>query len=147
MGGTVQRVDQRVRSAWPSLFNGTVPHQGLQISVNSRSGKLCGIRDRGKRLFSGAEPDQGTEHCHGARHGADGAVGRRNNRVQQREFPLAVEDLRVSHNARSIQWLIVPGQDLAHQALSFPVREFQEQSLLVIRRGGPRTRRRGGVEG
>ncbi|GLX22566.1 hypothetical protein Slala02_58690 [Streptomyces lavendulae subsp. lavendulae] len=146
----MQRVSQRVASTRPQLLHGTFPRQGLQIPVSGRCGKSRGLGDRGQGVFTRPKADQRSEHRHGASHGsahAAGAVGRGGNRLQQRELPLAVvEDPRVSHNADSIQWPIVPGQDLTHQALNFPVPEFQEVALPVYRGAGTGMASRGRVE-
>ncbi len=133
----MQRVSQRVAGAWPALVNDTLPHQGPQIPVNGRRGKSCRLGNRSQGMFTRAETGKRFEHRHGARHGAAGAVGWGGNGMQQRELPLAVvEELRVSHNADSLQWPILPGQDPAHQALNFPVLEFQERALPVYLEAG-----------
>lgn len=148
----MQRVSQRVASTRPELFHGTFPHQGLQIPVGGRRGKSRGLGDRGQGMFTRPKADQRSEHRHGSPHGsadadAVGAVGRGGKWLQQRELPLAVvEDPRVSHNANSIQWPILPGQDLAHQALNFPDLEFQERALPVYRGAGTGMASRGRVE-
>ncbi|GGY40033.1 hypothetical protein GCM10010326_37480 [Streptomyces xanthochromogenes] len=143
----MQRVDQRVRSARPPLFDGAVPQQRLQIAVDGRRRQLCGRRDRGKGLLTRAEAPQGTQYRHGARHGSAGAVGCHGSLVQQRDFPLAVADQPVSHNAHSIRQPILLNQDRDDQALIFPVREFQEQKIPAIRCGERNTARRGEAQG
>ncbi|GGR81669.1 hypothetical protein GCM10010269_21080 [Streptomyces humidus] len=143
----MQRVSQGVASTRPALFDGALPHQGLQIPVSGRRGKVRGLGYRRQGMFTRPETDQRSEDRHGACHGSARAVRRGGNGMQQRELPLAVvEDLRVSHNADSIQWSILPGQDPAHQALNFPVLEFQERALPVYRAAGTGMATRGRVQ-